>query len=145
MGTYYLLYNAQCYAELNYRVDFVSCAVGIDTHTGILGCDWKALKKEQQTWGNRTLLKTGDSVSGFTCMLQAAWMSARISTRLCFMVTSISNGSNQIIPATYTVNVPCMRVRLILSTRVFALSSSSESSCWPCRDVANSNMPGTHT
>ncbi|KAK5442012.1 hypothetical protein LTS15_011059 [Exophiala xenobiotica] len=65
-STYYLLYNAQCYAELNYRVDFVSCAIGIDTNTGILGCDWKALKKEQQTWGNRTLVKTGTSVSGFT-------------------------------------------------------------------------------
>ncbi|KIW18805.1 hypothetical protein PV08_03094 [Exophiala spinifera] len=65
-STYYLLYNAQCYAELTYRIDFVSCTVGVDTQTGVLGCDWRALKQEQQTWQNRTLLHTGSSVSGFT-------------------------------------------------------------------------------
>ncbi|KAL6252655.1 hypothetical protein RBB50_000374 [Rhinocladiella similis] len=65
-STYYLLYNAQCYAELTYRIDFVSCTVGVDTQAGALGCDWRALKQEQQTWRNRTLLHTGDGISGFT-------------------------------------------------------------------------------
>ncbi|KIX07313.1 uncharacterized protein Z518_01966 [Rhinocladiella mackenziei CBS 650.93] len=63
-SAYYLLYNAQCYAELAYRIDYVSCTVGVDTNTGILGCDWKTLKTKQQTWKNRTLLDTGDEVSG---------------------------------------------------------------------------------
>lgn len=65
-STYYLLYNAHCFAELAYRIDFVSCTVGVDTDTGILGCDWRALKTQQQTWSNRTLLQTGDQVSGST-------------------------------------------------------------------------------
>lgn len=63
-STYYLLYNAHCYADLQYRIDYVSCEVGEDTKTGILGCDWAALKAKQQTWRNRTLLHTGDKVSG---------------------------------------------------------------------------------
>lgn len=37
--TYYLLYNTECYASPQYRIDYVSCVVGVDTHTGILGCD----------------------------------------------------------------------------------------------------------
>jgi hypothetical protein len=63
-GTYYLLYNAQCYAELAYRIDYVSCVVGADTHAGIDGCNWAALKAEQQKYKMRTLLKTNDKVSG---------------------------------------------------------------------------------
>lgn len=62
-STYYLLYNAQCYAELRYRIDYVSCVVGVDTESGISGCDWAALKAEQQKTKQRTLLKTGDTVS----------------------------------------------------------------------------------
>ena len=42
--TYYLLYNAHCYAELSYRIDYISCIDGVDTHTGIAGCDWANLK-----------------------------------------------------------------------------------------------------
>lgn len=63
-GTYYLLYNAQCYAELKYRIDFISCIVGVDTHNGIGGCDWAGLKAAQQKEKVRTLLKTNDEVSG---------------------------------------------------------------------------------
>ncbi len=62
-GTYYLLYNAQCYAELKYRIDYVSCVVGVDTDHGIMGCDWTALKAAQQRESKRTLLKTNDEVS----------------------------------------------------------------------------------
>ena len=63
-NTYYLLYNAQCYAELKYRIDYVSCIVGVDTDHGIDGCDWVSLKATQQKKGVRTLLETNDRVSG---------------------------------------------------------------------------------
>ena len=63
-NTYYLLYNAQCYADLAYRVDYVSCIVGQDTHDGMAGCDWTGLKAAQQKVNERTLLKTGDTFSG---------------------------------------------------------------------------------
>ena len=63
-GTCYLLYNAQCYAELKYRIDFISCIAGVDTHDGIVGCDWAGLKAAQQNEKVRTLLKTSDEVSG---------------------------------------------------------------------------------
>ncbi|EXJ66266.1 uncharacterized protein A1O5_10418 [Cladophialophora psammophila CBS 110553] len=63
-STYYLLYNAHCFASPQYRIDYVSCRVGVDTHTGILGCNWDALKMKQQTSKDHTLLQTGDVVSG---------------------------------------------------------------------------------
>ncbi|ETI19688.1 hypothetical protein G647_08701 [Cladophialophora carrionii CBS 160.54] len=63
-NTYYLLYNARCYASPNYRIDYVSCVVGVDTHSGVLGCDWDALKAKQQLSPHHTLLRTGDTVSG---------------------------------------------------------------------------------
>ena len=37
-GTYYLLYNTHCYADPAYRIDYISCINGVDTHTGIAGC-----------------------------------------------------------------------------------------------------------
>ena len=63
-STYYLLYNAQCYASPHYRIDYVSCAAGVDTLTGVRGCDWDALKEKQQLSGRHTLLNTGDTISG---------------------------------------------------------------------------------
>jgi hypothetical protein len=63
-STYYLLYNAQCYASPNYRIDYVSCVVGVDTQTGVQGCDWAELKAKQQLSKHHTLLDTGDVVSG---------------------------------------------------------------------------------
>ena len=64
-NTYYLLYNAQCFASPEYRIDYVSCVVGVDTHSGLLGCNWDQLKSKQRS-GHHTLLHTGDSVSGTT-------------------------------------------------------------------------------
>jgi Glycosyl hydrolases family 43 len=61
--TYYVLYNAQCYAQLTYRIDYVSCVSGVDTHRGISGCQWSNLKAAQQKWAERTLLKTDDDIS----------------------------------------------------------------------------------
>ncbi|RMD41500.1 hypothetical protein DV735_g3617, partial [Chaetothyriales sp. CBS 134920] len=63
-GTYYLLYNAQCYTTLDYRIDYVSCVTGVDTRTGLGGCNWVELKAKQQSEKERTLLRTGDQVSG---------------------------------------------------------------------------------
>ena len=59
-STYYLLYNADCYAEKAYHIDYISCVSGVDTNSGIAGCDWSDLKAMQQAQRNRTLLKTGD-------------------------------------------------------------------------------------
>lgn len=62
--TYFFMYNAQCYVELKYRIDYMSCVVGIDTHTGIDECHWASLKAVQQRTKIRKLLKTYDMVSG---------------------------------------------------------------------------------
>jgi Glycosyl hydrolases family 43 len=63
-NTYYLLYNVDCYAELTYRIAYVSCVVGVDTQSGIAGCNWVALKAAQQRRVDRTLLKTNERISG---------------------------------------------------------------------------------
>ena len=63
-GTYYMLYNSQCYAEKAYKIRYVSCITGEDTNDGIDGCDWAALKGAQQGHANRILLQTNDIISG---------------------------------------------------------------------------------
>lgn len=59
-STYYLLYNADCFAKKAYHIDYVSCVSGVDTHSGIAGCDWSSLKAIQQRQKDMTLLKTHD-------------------------------------------------------------------------------------
>ena len=63
-GTYYMLYNSQCYAEEAYKIRYVSCIAGEDTNDGINGCDWPALKGAQQGEANRIFLQTNDIISG---------------------------------------------------------------------------------
>jgi hypothetical protein len=82
--TYYLLYNAQCYADLRYRIDFVSCVVGVDTKGGMDGCDWTDLKAKQQKTSERTLLKTGDSVSGVNLYAPGSMDTSTDSSKMVF-------------------------------------------------------------
>ncbi|RMZ82581.1 hypothetical protein DV738_g1664, partial [Chaetothyriales sp. CBS 135597] len=63
-GSYYLFYNVHCYTTLDYRIDYVSCMTGVDTTTGLGGCNWAELKAKQQSHKKRVLLRTGSRVSG---------------------------------------------------------------------------------
>ena len=83
-STYYLLYNTQCYASLKYRIDFISCVNGRDTNTGIAGCDWAGLKSAQQGRIDRTLLETGDAVSGRVMYAPGSVDTSEDGTRIVF-------------------------------------------------------------
>ena len=82
--TYYLLYNSECYAEESYRIRYVACESGTDTLTGIVGCNWAALKGAQQSLPQNTLLMTGDIVSGSALLAPGSMDTSADSQKIVF-------------------------------------------------------------
>jgi beta-xylosidase len=57
-GTYFILYNSECFQSRAYHVDYVSCVGATD----VTMCDWATLKYDQSRW-REPLLKTGDTLA----------------------------------------------------------------------------------